>query len=538
MGSIGSWWEDFCSTAFMPHGHCYMWDPWILWLHVVANGMVVVAYCSIPFGLFYFVRRRRDLIYKNVFLLFALFILCCAATHAMAILTIWKPVYVAEGVVLLITGIVSMASAAVLFKLIPEALKLPNPQELRKTKHELQEEAKKLAQAEAASRMKSQFLANMSHEIRTPLNGLLGSIELLGDDPEMKQRFDTEIGIAQQSGENLLTIINDILDLAKIEAGKLELRNVPFDPAATIANIVELLRVKADVKNLKLQYDFADDMPTHVYGDPVRLSQICSNLLANAIKFTDEGQINVTLHVEEVENDTVCLSLVVRDTGIGIQQDKVFEIFESFSQVHGEINDERGGSGLGLAISNELARKMGGGLTVDSEVGVGSTFTALVRLGSPNSVHVTQQAKLRRSKKLTALPGKDKLQILVAEDNASSRHILRKMLLQDSVEVTAVTNGLEALEAFDENDFDLIIMDVRMPKMDGLAAIRKIRASRKDQEKTIPILVLTAYAMEEDQDRVINVGADAHLAKPYQKHELIAKVQQLLEHYHATVNYR
>ncbi len=506
-----------------------MWDPWILWLHVVANGMVVFAYCTIPFGLFYFVRKRKDIIYKHVFLLFALFILCCAATHAMAILTIWKPYYMAEGVVLSITGVVSIASAAVLFRLIPQALRLPNPQELKKTKEELQLEAQKVADAQAASHMKSQFLANMSHEIRTPLNGLLGSIELMGTDPELKKRFTTEIGIAQQSGENLLGIINDILDLAKIEAGKLELRNVPFDPNFTISNIVELLRVRAEAKRLKLVLEVSDDMPTYVYGDPIRLSQIVTNLLANAIKFTDSGQIDVHVHVEEVEDDNVCLSIAVHDTGIGIAPDRVDEIFESFSQVHGEINDERGGSGLGLAISNELAKKMGGGLTVDSEEGVGSAFTALVRLGSPNSGSGLQVSNKRKSFTLHPPHGKDVLRILIAEDNASSRHILRKMLTMNQVSVTAVTNGLEALEAFDEDDFDLIVMDVRMPKMDGLAAIRKIRESNKDHEKRTPILVLTAYAMEEDQDRVINVGADAHLGKPYQRHELIAKLQQLLE---------
>lgn len=513
----------------MPHGHCYLWDPWILWLHVVANGLIVIAYCSIPFGLVYFVRKRTDLIYKRVFVLFALFILCCAATHAVAILTIWQPHYLFEGLVLLVTGLVSIASAVVMFRMIPEALRLPNPQQLRKTREELAEEIKKTADAEAASKMKSQFLANMSHEIRTPLNGLLGSIELLDTDAELKKKYAAELAIAQQSGENLLAIINDVLDLAKIEAGKLEMRNTPFDAKFIISNIIELFRNKALGKGLKLKAIFSEDIPPYVYGDPVRLSQIIGNLLANAIKFTDEGQIMVTTHVEEITEQDACLSIVVEDTGIGIERERITEIFESFRQVHDEINDERGGSGLGLAIASLLARKMNGGISVESEMNEGTVFTVMVRLALPSP---TVNGAPHDDAKATIISssGQKKLHILVAEDNASSRHILKKMLASESVDVTAVENGLEALEAYERDSFDMVIMDVRMPKMDGVTAIRKIRETVKDQLRRTPILVLTAYAMQEDQDRVIHAGADAHLAKPYQRKELIAKVQQLLKH--------
>lgn len=527
MTGLSDWWEQLCATTFMPHGHCYLWDPWILWLHVIANGLIVLAYCSIPFGLFYFVRKRKDLIYKRVFILFGLFILCCAATHATAILTIWKPYYLLEGIVLLVTGLVSIASALVMFRMIPEALQLPNPQQLRKTKAELAEEIRKTADAEAASRMKSQFLANMSHEIRTPLNGLLGSIELLGNDPFLKTNYQAELSIAHQSGENLLAIINDVLDLAKIEAGKLEMRSTPFDVKFIISNIFELFRARAESKGIQMKCLFADDIPPYVYGDPVRLSQIVSNLIANAIKFTDQGSIALNAHVEEVTDQDVCLSIVVQDTGIGIARDRVSEIFDTFRQVHDEIDDERGGSGLGLAIANLLARKMNGGISVESELGEGSVFTVLVRLALPQTSSDGMELYDQDSFSLSA--GNHKLRVLVAEDNASSRHIIKKMLMMEGVQVTAVENGLEALRAYEDQEFDLVIMDVRMPKMDGVTAIRKIRATTKDQARPTPILVLTAYAMQEDHDRVINAGADAHLGKPYQRKELLAKVQQLLE---------
>lgn len=526
MDNLGSWWDELCGTVFMPHGHCYFWDPFILWLTVIANAMIVLAYCSIPFGLFYFVKRRADLIYKQVFLLFALFILCCAATHAMAILTIWRPYYLVQGVVLLVTGIVSIASAVVLFRMIPEALRLPNPQELKKTKAELVEEARKTADAEAASRMKSQFLANMSHEIRTPLNGLLGSIELMGDDPEMGKRYQSELAIAQQSGENLLAIISDILDLAKIEAGKLEIRNIPFDIKFIISNVVELFRPKADAKHLQLRTRFDDDIPAYVYGDPVRVSQIVSNLVANAIKFTDHGKVEVVTHLEEMSDRNVGLSITVADTGIGIPPDRVKEIFNTFQQVHGEINDERGGSGLGLAIAHHLAQKMGGGISVESEPGEGSTFTVLAHFGAPKK---SDALEIDHGGRVTLQTPPRGLRILVAEDNAPSRQILKKMLDAEGVEVVAVANGQEAVDAYAEEEFDLIIMDVRMPKMDGIAAINHIRQSDKDKADRTPILVLTAYAMDEDRERVINVGADAHLAKPYQRLELINMAHHLLE---------
>ncbi|GHB96486.1 response regulator [Cerasicoccus arenae] len=529
MTSLANWWEGFCSTSYLPHENEYPWDPSVLWLSVIANGVIFMAYCSISFGLFYFVRRRRDLIYKRIFVLFGLFILCCATTHAIAILTIWKPYYLFESMVLLVTGVVSLASAIVMFRMIPEALQLPNPQELRKTKQELVNEARKKADAESASEMKSQFLANMSHEIRTPLNGLLGAIELLGDDPELQDKYQTELTIAQQSGKNLVAIINDILDLAKIEAGKLEMRCIPFDVKFIISNIVELFRMKAEAKGLLLSANFSSDLPAYVYGDPVRLSQIVTNLVANAIKFTDKGSVKIMAHLEEVKDNYVGLSIVIEDTGIGIPDNRVSEIFETFQQVHGEINEERGGSGLGLAISNHLAKKMDGGIMVESKLGEGSTFTVLVRLSAPSEIATDCKEAPPVWQSLAPPPGKSSLNILLADDNASSRHILRKMLSVDGVNVAAVQNGLDALTAHDENDFDVIIMDVRMPKMDGIAAIRKIRSTKKDADRRIPILVLTAYAMAEDQARVISAGADAYLAKPYQRQELMTKLQQLLD---------
>ncbi|MGE9296709.1 MAG: response regulator [Puniceicoccales bacterium] len=513
----------------MPHGYCYMWDPGILWLHVIANAMIVIAYCSIPFGLFYFVRKRKDLIYKPVFVLFGMFILCCAATHAIAIVTIWLPYYQLQGVVLLITGVVSLASAVVLFRMIPEALQLPNPQELRKTKEELADEARRKADAEAASEMKSQFLANMSHEIRTPLNGLLGSVELLNSDPSLADHHQTELSIAQQSGQNLLGIINDVLDLAKIEAGKLELRKEPFDIKFIVANVVDLFRSRARTKGLGLSLEWSAGLPPCVIGDSTRISQIISNLVANAIKFTDQGKVEVAVHVEEIQGDEVCLSISVTDTGIGIAENELENIFMTFRQVEDQITNERGGSGLGLAISNELARKMNGGVNVVSKHGEGSTFTAVMRLGLPargeSSTGTKQPFRITMDIPAEMRP----LRILIAEDNAPSRHILKRMLDVDGVQISTVENGEEALESYKRSQFDFVVMDVRMPKMDGLTAIKLIREHEQESKlKRTPILVLTAYAMAGDLDRALNSGADAYLSKPYQRNELIAKAKQLV----------
>jgi len=512
----------------MPHGHCYLWDPWILWLHVIANCLIVLAYCSIPFGLFYFVRQRKDLIYKPVFVLFGMFILCCAATHAAAILTIWHPYYVLEGVILLITGIVSLASAVVLFRLIPEALRLPNPQELRKTREELAQEAKMKAEAEAANLMKSQFLAHMSHEIRTPLNGLLGSVELLNDDPSIAERHQTEISIAQRSGHNLLEIINDVLDLSKIEAGKFELRNEPFDLKFIVANAIDLCRTKARSKSLGLSVEWDDDLPPCVLGDPTRVSQILTNLVTNAIKYTDEGNIEVTVHTEEIQETEACVSISVADSGVGIPADRVDAIFSSFHQAHHELARDRGGAGLGLAIANELAQKMGGGISVDSTIEKGSTFTATLRFAVPQAGGLPSSGPQRARVTLDVPGDRTPLRILIAEDNAPSRHILKRMLDTERVEIDLVDNGVDAVGHFKNNSYDFIIMDVRMPQMDGLTATKQIREIEgPNGAKRVPILVLTAYAMTGDHDRALSAGADDYLSKPYNRNDLIAKVNEL-----------
>ncbi len=513
----------------MPHGHCYFWSQDILWLHVVSNGLIALAYFAIPFGLFYFVKKRKDLIYKSVFILFGMFIIFCGLTHVMSIVTIWKPYYYFEGVLLLLTGIVSMATAIVLFRMIPEALYLPNPQELQKTKEQLEEEAHKKAEAVAANNMKSQFLANMSHDIRTPLNGILGSLELMeeadGDEEQQAQLRK----ITHDSAITLLGLINDVLDLAKIESGKVELRATPFNLRELVDGIAGMLRARARTKGLSLKIEFNPDATYNVSGDSSKLSQIVANLANNAIKFTDEGEVAINVHVEDETDDDICYSIAVHDTGMGIPPEKLDTIFETYSQAHDEVSIERGGVGLGLAISRKLARLMGGDIKVESEPGEGSIFTALVRLKKYDMAE--EESATTKTSRAILRPKREgePVRILVAEDNVSNMYIIRKHLERSRVKLDTVNNGIDAIEKFRENHYDAVIMDIRMPKMNGMTAIQHMREVESGRKFRTPILALTAYAMQHDHLEVISAGADAYLSKPFRRDDLLKIVGSLIE---------
>ncbi len=381
------------------------------------------------------------------------------------------------------------------------------------------------AQAEAANKAKSEFLANMSHEIRTPMNGILGSIELaLMRDPSPFVRNYLEMG--RKSAIHLLDIINDILDLSKIEAGKFELQEEPFDLQQCIGDVVGSLAGIAEEKGLALRHGIDSDVPRLIVGDSVRLRQVLMNLIGNAIKFTEQGRILV--NVENIGNGGdghVRLGFSVRDTGIGIPPDRQERIFESFSQAGGANQVKYGGTGLGLAISKRLVEMMGGEIRVESAPGEGSLFHFTARFEQVGAEQAGAVETMRPEVEKGELPS---LHILLAEDNQINQLVAMELLQKQGHSVTAVENGMQALEALSRNSFDLVLMDVRMPEMDGETATKAIREGQTG-DPHIPVVALTAYALKEDREHLLAAGMDDYVSKPIDPEELDGAIRRVIE---------
>jgi signal transduction histidine kinase/DNA-binding response OmpR family regulator len=376
------------------------------------------------------------------------------------------------------------------------------------------------------AQLKHQFMANMSHEIRTPMNAIIGMARLLlGKDPRPDQlRY---LNAIQLSADNLLVIINDILDLSKIEAGKIVIEHIDFSPKEVLNSVRDMLMLKAEEKNLALILDIDSSIPKRLTGDPTRLNQILINLAGNAVKFTEKGHIEVSATLTKKEGDKLWVKFDVTDTGIGIAREHLDSIFDSFTQAGSDTTRKFGGTGLGLTICRQLVGLMGGEISVSSTLGTGTTFTATVPFTEALSQEEQQHNKVLDAVSMRRLSS---MKVLLVEDNEFNRMVAEDTLKESipGIRLDVAVNGQEAVDSARKTLYDVILMDIQMPVMDGLTATIVIRNQLPEPYRHTKIIAMTANVLQEDVNQYFAAGMNAFISKPFHEDELLLKMDSVM----------
>ncbi|HMT28564.1 MAG TPA: response regulator, partial [Bacteroidia bacterium] len=392
--------------------------------------------------------------------------------------------------------------------------------ELKKTEIELKNN---LSNAQEAQKVKEQFLANMSHEIRTPIHGIMSLTNLM-----LKTKIDadqlTYLNAVKKSADNLLVIINDILDLSKIEAQKMTFESTIFSAGEMVETTYELFRAKANERGINITKDIDDCIPAYVKGDPTRLSQILNNLVNNAIKFTHKGGVQIGVKLVDSNERCSMISFSVKDSGIGIPQSKLSTIFDMFTQAGDDITRKYGGTGLGLSIAKKLVDLQGGIIKVDSIIDEGTTFTFSMPFDHPDPIEL--EAHHSKSEEPESRIDSE-LRILIVEDNDINRLVINKIMKDWGVKLDNAINGLDAIDKIKANTYDIILLDIEMPEMNGYQCIREIRTALPEPKNSVSVMAMTAHANKKERDKCIGLGMDDYISKPFDPLDLKQKIVAL-----------